>query len=171
MKKKLNFLCILALSLLAVGGAWTGGECVKGFILFNKSLFSGGDVPEAIVVITMMLALFIFYFLIRAFISFIRFIVNVNRDKVFVKENLSLLRWTGKGILIYNVVLILCELPTYFVMSSDSYINKYGNTHLLGLKNHMIDNGYFIIFAIFCLIIAEVFAIGIKLKEEQDLTI
>ena len=171
MKKKLNFLCILALSLLAVGGAWTGGECVKGFILFNKSLFSGGDVPEAIVVITMMLALFIFYFLIRAFISFIRFIVNVNRDKVFVKENLSLLRWTGKGILIYNVVLILCELPTYFVMSSDSYMNKYGNTHLLGLKNHMIDNGYFIIFAIFCLIIAEAFAIGIKLKEEQDLTI
>ena len=160
----MNVLCILALSLLAVGGAWTGGECVKGFILFNKSLFSGGDVPEAIVVITMVLALFIFYFLIRAFISFIRFIVNVNRDKVFVKENLSLLRWTGKGILIYNMVLILCELPTYFVMSSDSYINKYGNTHLLGLKNHMIDNGYFIIFAIFCLIIAEAFAIGIKLK-------
>ena len=171
MKKKLNFLCILALSLLAVGGAWTGGECVKGFFLFNRSLFSGGDVPEAIVVITMLLALFIFYFLIRAFISFIRFIVNVNHDNVFVKENLSLLRWTGKGILIYNVVQILCEWPTYIVMSSDSYINKYGNTHLLGLKNHMIDNGYFIIFAIFCLIIAEVFAIGIKLKEEQDLTI
>ncbi len=171
MKKKLNFLCILALSLLAVGGAWTGGESVKGFILFNKSLFSGGDIPTVGVVIIMLLSLFIFYFLIRAFISFIRFIVNVNHDKVFVKENLSLLRWTGKGILIYNVVLILCEWPTYFVMSSDSYINKFGNTHLLGLKNHMIDNGYFIIFAIFCLIIAEVFAIGIKMKEEQELTI
>ena len=171
MKKKLNFLCILALSLLTVGGAWTGGECVKGFFMFNKSLFTGGDVPKAIIVITILLALFIFYFLIRAFISFIRFIVNVNRDKVFVKENLSLLRWTGKGILIYNVVLILCEWPTYIVISSDSYITKYGNTHLLGLKNHLIDNGYFIIFAIFCLIIAEVFAIGIKLKEEQELTI
>lgn len=171
MKKKLNFLCILALSLLALGGAWTGGECVKGFIMFNKSLFSEGDFPKAMAVITMLLTLFIFYFLIRAFISFIRFIMNVNRDKVFVKENLSLLRWTGKGILIYNVLQILFGLPTYFVISADSFINKYGNTQLLQLKNNMIDNGYFIIFAIFCLIIAEVFAIGIKLREEQELTI
>lgn len=170
MKMRLNFLCILALSLLAVSGAWTGGDYVNSIFLYYRSIFgsvSRGDIPTVVVVMGILFSLFLFYFIIRAFISFIRFIMNVNRDKVFVKENLPLLRWTGKGILIYKVTIILIELMNNLMVRT--IIN--GPVAEIHIKRAFFESQYSIFFAIFCLIIAEVFAIGIKLKEDQELTI
>ena len=100
---------------------------------------------------------------IRGFISFCKFILNINRDKVFVKENIPLLRWTGWGFLIYNIATFLIKLIVMYV----------NNGELLSIQFNIIykqhEDGF--IFSIFCLIIAEVFLIGIKLKDEQELTI
>ena len=94
------------------------------------------------------------FLLIRAFIAFVRFILNVNRDRVFVRENIPLLRWAGWGMLIPTLVFsaydLLAHVPADKVYSS------------------CMDD---FVFGLFCLIVAEAFAIGLKLKEEQDLTI
>ena len=83
-----------------------------------------------------------------------RFVLNVNRDKVFVWENVPLLRWTGWGLLISTVIIAVHDLVER--IPADRIYNE-----------NMDD----IIFSVFCLMMAEVFVIGLKLKEEQDLTI
>ena len=98
----------------------------------------------------------VIYFGIRATVSFIRFILNVNRDKVFIWENVRLLRWTGWGFL----VAILC-------MSVHDLIVHVPLEKIYQDYSPMSD----FTFGVFCLIVAEVFAIGLKLQEEQDLTI
>ena len=161
MKKKLNVFCVLMLVLLAA-------RMIIGFVLgfsenaqafkqgwedgqnsgaFSVSGFLGG------LVITF-LALACLFLLIRSFIALVRFILNVNRDKVFVWDNVPLLRWAGWGILIPTLVFaihdLLMHVPTDKIYDSS------------------IDN---FVFGLFCLIVAEVFTIGLKLQEEQDLTI
>jgi len=89
-----------------------------------------------------------------SFISFIRFILNVNRNQVFVWENVNLLRLTACGLMILALVAAGDELNT-----GCSYVEVY---------DHFFDA---FIFGVFNLIIAEVFAVGLKLQEEQDLTI
>ena len=92
---------------------------------------------------------------VHAFVSFVKFILNVNRDQVFTLKNVSLLRSTGWRLLIAIVLFIPMDLI------------------LMGTKLETVFDEYVdsIIFSVFCLIIAEAFAIGLKLKEEQDLTI
>lgn len=89
-----------------------------------------------------------------SFISFIRFILNVNRNKVFVWENVSLLRLTACGLIILALVAAGDELYT-----GCSFVDIY---------EHFFDA---FLFGVFNLIIAEVFAVGLKLQEEQDLTV
>jgi bacteriorhodopsin len=101
-----------------------------------------------------MLGLVCIFLFIRSFIAFVRFILNVNHDKVFVKENIPLLRWAGWGMMIPAIIYSVHDLVEHF--PADNVYNSYMDDFVFGL---------------FCLIIAEVFAIGLKLKEEQDLTI
>ena len=101
-----------------------------------------------------LLALVCIFLLIRSFLAFVRFILNVNRDKVFVWDNVPLLRWTGWGILIPIAVFSVYDLLVH--VPADKIYNEGIDTF---------------VFSLFCLIVAEVFAIGLKLKEENDLTI
>ena len=89
-----------------------------------------------------------------AFISFIRFILNVNRNEVFVWENVNLLRLTACGLMILALVAACDEFLT-----GSSFVEVY---------DHFFDA---FLFGVFNLIIAEVFAVGLKLQEEQELTI
>ena len=89
-----------------------------------------------------------------SFISFIRFILNVNHNKVFVWENVKLLRLTACGLMILAVVAAGDEL--------------YSGCSFTEVYDHFFDA---FLFGAFNLIISEVFAIGLKLQEEQDLTI
>ena len=91
--------------------------------------------------------------------------LNVNRDKIFVKENTTLLRKTGKGIFLYNVFTLISILTGYYM---SVIMNQPQAIQLSWAYRSVI---YPIILAFFCWIIAEVFALGIKLKEEQELTI
>ena len=161
MKKKMNLFCALMLLMMAA-------KIIFGIVLnfselsqaFNQG-WEEGRTAEASSGSEFVGGLFItllvlpcFYLLIRSFISLIRFILNVNRDKVFVGENIPLLRWAGWGILIPTLI-----FSTYDLL---------GHVPAEKIYNQSIDD---FTFSLFCLIVAEVFAIGLKLKEEQDLTI
>ena len=78
----------------------------------------------------------------------------MNRNKVFVWENVSLLRLTACGLIIVALVATGDELYT-----GCSFVDVY---------EHFFDA---FLFGVFNLIIAEVFAVGLKLQEEQDLTV
>ena len=91
---------------------------------------------------------------ISSFWCFVRFILNVNRDKVFVWDNVILLRITGLGLLVAGLFAAV-----------DEFLHGSGFTQVY---EDYID---VLLFCVFNLIVAEVFAIGLKLKLEQDLTI
>lgn len=166
MKKKLNVFCVLMLVLMLVetvlGGYMWLSE-VKFLVAFNQNHSEGFGMSIFFSVFMVLVALVLLYPGIRAFVSFVKFIINVNRDKVFVKENVPLLRWTGLGLLFYNILMIISVLWVYYIN------NGYLQAYQIRLTYNQHSDA--IIFCVFCLIIAEVFAIGLKLKEDQDLTI
>lgn len=161
MKKKLNVFCVLMLILMATQvimaivlnfsehaqafrEGWEDGR--EGGSYTAMEFFGG--------LLIVILGVVCFYLIIRSLVSMVRFILNVNRDKVFVWNNVTLLRWAGWGMVIPNVIAIVYDL-----------LNS------VPVRQVYVEDSYSILFGIFCLIMAEVFAIGLKLKEEQDLTI
>ena len=160
MKKKLNIFCVLMLLLMAA-------EVIIGIVLnyaesaqaFRQGWEDGrSEHPNfnnlGVDILSVVLGLIMIYLVIRAFISFVRFILNVNRDKVFVWDNVRLLRWTGWGILLSGLIISIHDLIEGIALER--------------IYNNVMDD---MVFSVFCLIVAEVFAIGLKLKEEQDLTV
>ena len=161
MKKKLNVFCVLMLLMMAaqliIGIVFNFSESTQAFKQGweegrNAEATNGSDFLSGLLMT--LLALVCIFLRIRSFIAFIRFILNVNRDKVFVWDNVPLLRWTGWGILIPSAIFAAYDLLEHIPAEK--------------VYNQTMDG---FIFSLFCLIVAEVFAIGLKLKEEQDLTI
>ena len=100
MKKRLNVLCLLTLVILAVKIILE----LKGYFSFTKiigyiALDSDTTFNIIFAVIILIITVLSLYPMIRGIVSFIRFILNVNRDKIFVRENVSLLRWAGGALL------------------------------------------------------------------------
>jgi hypothetical protein len=160
MKKKLNLFCVLMLVLILaeiVIGVFVNFE--ENIQTFNQGM-EGAQEGEPINytplgrVLVVVFGVPAFFGIIAAIIAFIRFIWNVNRDKVFVWQNVSMLRWTGWGIMFGYAYSLVME---YF--------------HNIPLTKSFYDASDYFIFAFFCLIVAEAFAVGLKLKEEQELTI
>ena len=158
MKKKLNIFCVLLLVLMAaqfvVSFVYLSGDMSQAF---REGWQDGHSETNSITAkegIMAIVALIAGIGSVCSIIAFIRFILNVNRDKVFVWKNVSLLRWTGWGLLVYCVGAIVIRLFT-----TGSFCEAF------------LDHGDRLCTCIFYLIVAEVFAIGLKLKEEQDLTI
>ena len=154
MKKRLNIFCVLMLLLMATMVVMT---FVTGADAFQEGWNKGRNVLPAntwLALLEFFAEMFAIVAALVSFISFIRFILNVNRNQVFVWENVNLLRLTGVGLL---VMALIVSADEYFTGSS---------------LTEVYDN-YFdiLIFCVFNLIVAEAFAIGLKLKEEQDLTI
>ena len=154
MKKRLNIFCVLMLLLMATMVVMT---FVTGADAFMEGYNAGRNAEPANTwahLLEFFAELFAIVAAIVSFLSFVRFILNVNRNKVFVWENVNLLRLAACGLMILAVVAAGDELYT-----GCSFVEVYG---------HFFDA---FIFGVFNLIVAEVFAIGLKLQEEQDLTI
>ena len=161
MKKKMNFFCLLMFAVIIA-------EFVLGIVLgfsegaqaFKQGWEEGRAHPHTFHhgffgdAALLLLCFVIIIVGLYALACFIRFIRNVNRDQVFTWENVSLLRWSGWGLLTMEVAMILFDAIEGFSLS---YIYQEDTNDL--------------IFGVFILIVAEAFAIGLKLKEEQDLTI
>ena len=154
MKKKLNFFCVLMLLLMVA-------QVVTMFVM-NAGAFQEGWQKGAsdqttsgwIALIGFLLGFVVIVAAIVSFVCFLRFILNVNQNNVLTGENVNLLRLTSIGLLIITVF-VLCST----LWEGENFAVAFDET--IGLM----------IFSVFNLIVAEAFAIGLKLKEEQELTI
>lgn len=154
MKKRLNIFCVLMLLLMAIMVVMT---FVTGADAFQEGWNKGRDVLPAntwLALLEFFVEMIAIVAALVSFASFVRFILNVNHDKVFVWENVHLLRLTGVGLLVMALI-----------VSADEYFT---GTSLTEVYDNYFD---ILIFCVFNLIVAEAFAVGLKLKEEQDLTI
>ena len=154
MKKRLNFFCVLMLLLMATQVVMTFVTGADAFMEGWNDGRNGGAVKEWGSFMEFIVAMFAVVAALVSFISFIRFILNVNRNNVFVWENVNLLRLTACGLMIFAVVSAGDEFYT-----GCSFVEVY---------EHFFDA---FIFGVFNLIMAEVFAVGLKLREEQELNI
>jgi hypothetical protein len=98
-------------------------------------------------------------FNIASIVSFVRFILNVNRNEVFTRKNVSLLRRYGIYMLLAIASGIINGVLMVFVINMNIG-SEYWDLLFIGTTE-----------SIFALIVAEAFCIGIKLQEEQNLTI
>ena len=154
MKKKLNFFCVLMLLLMVT-------QVVTMFVM-NAGAFEEGWQRGAsdqttsgwIALIGFLFGIAVILAAIVSFVCFLRFILNVNQNNVLTGENVNLLRLTSIGLLIITVF-VLCST----LWEGENFAVAFDET--IGLM----------IFSVFNLIVAEAFAIGLKLKEEQELTI
>ena len=154
MKKRLNIFCVLMLLLMATMVVMT---FVTGADAFQEGWNKGRNALPAntwLALLEFFAEMFAIVAALVSFISFIRFILNVNHNEVFVWENVNLLRLTACGLMILALVASCDEFIT-----GCSFVEVY---------EHFFDA---FLFGVFNLIIAEVFAVGLKLREEQDLTI
>ena len=154
MKKRLNIFCVLMLLLMATMVVMT---FVTGADAFQEGWNKGRNALPAntwLALLEFFAEMFAIVAALVSFISFIRFILNVNHNEVFVWENVNLLRLTACGLMILALVASCDEFIT-----GCSFVEVY---------EHFFDA---FLFGVFNLIIAEVFAVGLKLQEEQELTI
>ena len=154
MKKKLNLFCVLMLLLMVA-------QVVTMFVMnagdFEEGWQSGASDQTTsgwTEIIVYLYGFVVIAAAIVSFVCFLRFILNVNQNNVLSGENVNLLRLTGVGLLIITV----------FSLCSTLWEGE-------NLAVALDKNIGLMIFSVFNMIVAEAFAIGLKLKEEQDLTI
>ena len=154
MKKKLNFFCVLMLLLMVAQVVTT---FVMGADAFQEGWQKGASDQATsgwTALIGFLFGIAVILAAIVSFVCFLRFILNVNQNSVLTGENVNLLRLTGIGLLIITVFVLSSTL-----WEGENFAVAFDET--IGLM----------IFSVFNLIVAEAFAIGLKLKEEQELTI
>ena len=154
MKKKLNLFCVLMLLLMVA-------QVVTMFVMnagdFEEGWQSGASdqtISGWTAIIVYLYGFVVIVAAIVSFVCFLRFILNVNQNNVLTGDNVKLLRLTGVGLLIITVFGLCLAL-----WEGGNFAEAFDEA--IGLM----------IFSVFNLIVAEAFAIGLKLKEEQDLTI
>lgn len=96
---------------------------------------------------------------------FLKLIIAVNRSKVFDRHNIFRLRALGTIFICMGTCVCLGNYIDYYISSSLVDIPGYE----LSAKE-VFDFSYFI-YALISFLAAEIFAIGLHLKEEQELTI
>ncbi len=100
-----------------------------------------------------------------ALVAFIMFVRNVNKNNIFTRGNITLLRWVG-----------WCLVGAGIIVTADGCYDTYTAQQVFSLTGYVVDYGSAvditnIIFGLFALVVAEAFAISLRMKEEQELTI
>ena len=154
MKKKLNIMCVLMLVLMIASIVMT---IIGAADDFHKGWEDGKNATEpstffgAFGMIIVFICCIVY---IYTFACFVRFILNVNHGEVFTWANVDLLRTVGWCIVVPTIIVFAIMSPDLDNLW-DSWADAIG----------VVSEGIFI------LIMAEAFAIGMKLKEDQELTI
>ena len=149
MKKYMNVLCvlILALTLIDLVSTFFVGSRDVSISLDPQSLSLGTAVFLLVVVLVAFAAAII------CFVTFIKFILNVNRNEVFTKKNISLLRKYGVSALLSGVCMII--LIVYMGIALNEALTDCLDTFIEGF---------------FALLMGEVFSIGLKMQEGKNTT-
>lgn len=99
-----------------------------------------------------------------ALIIFILLILSINKSRIFEWKNVSRLRWLG-GLLV----------GTFICSFLPDVVSYWGIDDLFKIERYMVSPMAIQLTDLFlglgCFIVAEAFAIGLNMKEEQDLTI
>ena len=103
--------------------------------------------------------------LITAFISFIRLLLAINKSVIFEWKNVKRLRWIGTGFIVAFICNFIVEYVNYDFASNQFLISNYKISFITLLKNVNL------VFGFISLLLAEVFANGLRMKEQQELTI
>lgn len=114
---------------------------------------------------TTIFTLILFVVGIFCLIQFFKLIRNINRGDIFSWKNVKFLRKLGWSL----ILLFICTFSTIM-------IGNYEAAQVLTLEGCEYSNTFAFsdpsfILGFIALLVAEVFAVGLKLKEEQDLTI
>ena len=91
-------------------------------------------------------------------------IVAINKSDIFNWKNVRRLRWLGVALLLNFISEAVPALMNDYELSSVFSLSGYS-------METSIDSVMLVILGLVSLIVGEVFAIGLKMKEEQDLTI
>jgi hypothetical protein len=102
---------------------------------------------------------------IMAIVTFIRLIVNINHAQIFAWSNVKLLRKLGFQLLGIYLMVVIMVITDCMAASQNIEIAGYAPNWMIGFTNSNL------LFALVSLLAAEVFAMGLRLQEEQDLTI
>jgi hypothetical protein len=102
---------------------------------------------------------------VLALVALIRFVARINRSEIFVWRNVKLLRRLG---------LYLCV--SFLAFTGSAYLDCYAVSQSISIAGYTINwwvglENTNLLLGLAALLIAEVFAIGLRLQEEQDLTI
>lgn len=147
--KKINVFCILVLALMLI-------DFVVD-VFFNTSDVSVEVVFEKDEIGAPLFALFIGLVtlgaVVVAVVSFVKFVLNVNRNEVFVEKNVKLLRKYGYCALWCGVFLMIL---TFFIGR--------------GFWDAVVDGLDALGEGFFALLMAEVFCIGMKLQENHTVS-
>lgn len=101
---------------------------------------------------------------IAALILFVLIILNINKSLIFEWRNVHRMRWLGILLITSFVLEITPKIANYWGIREVFELDKYMIAPFaLQVTDALLGLG--------CLIVAETFAIGLKMKEEQDLTI
>lgn len=100
-----------------------------------------------------------------ALVLFIKLIVSINKSDIFNWRNVRRLRWLGILLLVSFASRLLLEWMTLQAIRRALEIPGYDLTLTDAVR------GSTLLLGLCALIVGEVFAIGLKMKEEQDLTI
>ena len=102
--------------------------------------------------------------MIAAVVFFVLLMLNINNSRIFEWQNVKFLRFLGRLLTLSFVADLIPQILNYSDLKA-----------LFALENYMISpfeaKVTNLLLGIACLIVAEIFAIGLRLKEEQDLTI
>ena len=96
--------------------------------------------------------------------NLVTFIRAVNKSVIFEWINVKRLRRIGVGFLILFVINCLQDFNSYYFLKKSVELVDYK------IKNPFNEGGI-LLFGMIAFLIAEVFAVGLRLREEQELTI
>ena len=134
------------------------------YILTNGMVFLD---RESIVLqmILMLLNLISYFFYVWSVVYFFRFIRNINKNIIFDKRNIIQLRKLGWGFIIVFFTTLIASYLDFYDMT------KYFSLSYAEIKPYHPFASTEVFMGLTALLFAEVFSIGIKMKEEQELTI
>ena len=102
---------------------------------------------------------------IVAVVLFVKFIISINRSCIFEWVNVRRLRWMGAALVLSFICSTVPFATAFYELSGVFQVPGYSLT-IYGAISSLT-----LVLGLMSLIVAEVFAIGLRMKEEQDLTI
>lgn len=140
------------------------GEYVPA--LYSQLLVSVKSEPNIWLMLVANLSSFCYIFVsLFSVIIFFKLIVSINKSDIFNWKNVRRLRWLG-------ILLVL----TFLFSATPSWIMAWQLSGIFSVSGYSFSTSELIstltlVLGLVSLIVGEVFAIGLRMKEEQDLTI